>query len=71
MRNKRVPTEQWSQAKALMASVVGQLHLVEVDRTLVASAAELADTETLRRYVAVHLAASRRRGLHVANPLES
>ena len=82
--------EQRSQAKALMVSVVSQLNLVEVDRTLVANAAELADTEALRGYDAVHLAASlavdagmfvspdaalcaaaRRRGLYVANPLES
>lgn len=45
-------------AKTELAAFVDGLHLVEVTEDLVESAAQLAETEALRGYDAVHLAAA-------------
>jgi predicted nucleic acid-binding protein len=57
-RGQRLSTAQLHRAKTELASFVNDLHLVEVTEELIESAAQLAETESLRGYDAVHLAAA-------------
>lgn len=57
-RGKRLSADQWHAAKTELAAFVDDLHLVEVTEDLIESAAQLAETEPLRGYDAVHLAAA-------------
>ncbi len=56
-RANRLSTAQLDLAKTELAAFIGDLHLVEVTEELIESAAELAETESLRGYDAIHLAA--------------
>ncbi len=55
-RNRRLTARQHEQAKRSLAELLGGVLTVELDPTLLASAAELAESEALRGYDAVHLA---------------
>jgi len=57
-RGKRLSVGQLQIAKTELAAFVDDLHLVEVNEELIESAAHLAETESLRGYDAVHLAAA-------------
>jgi hypothetical protein len=57
-RGNRLSTDQLRVAQAELAAFVDNLHLVEVTAELIEMAAELAETESLRGYDAVHLAAA-------------
>lgn len=57
-RGNRLSTDQLRVAQAELAAFVDDLHLVEVTAELIEMAAELAETESLRGYDAVHLAAA-------------
>lgn len=57
-RGKRLSAEQLHLAKTELVAFVDDLHLVEVTAELIESAAQLAETESLRGYDAVHLAAA-------------
>jgi len=57
-RGNRLSAVQLHVAKTELASFVEDLHLVEVTEELIDSAAQLAETESLRGYDAVHLAAA-------------
>jgi predicted nucleic acid-binding protein len=58
VRGERLSTAQLRNAKAELAAFVDDLHLVEVTEELIESAAQLAETGSLRGYDAVHLAAA-------------
>jgi len=58
LRGKRLSADQLSAAKKELAAFVDDLHLVEVTEELIESAAQLAETESLSGYDAVHLAAA-------------
>lgn len=89
-RDGRLSTSQHRKAGHEFAALVEELTIVEVTEDLISDAADLAESEALRGYDAVHLAAAltveaivltsadtalcdaaERRGLHVANPLDS
>jgi uncharacterized protein len=89
VRAGRLSPAQHRVAKSGTAHLTRDMHLVEVTDELIVDAAELAETQGLRGYDAVHLAAAlfvgatvltsadealcdaaRRRGLHVANPID-
>lgn len=57
-RGNRLSTDQLRVAQEELAAFVDDLHLVEVTAELIESAAQLAQTESLRGYDAVHLAAA-------------
>lgn len=57
-RGGRLTAAQHQVAKAELISLVGDLHLVEITDELIGDAAELAESEGLRGYDAVHLAAA-------------
>lgn len=57
-RDSRLSADQLHVAKTELASFVEDLHLVEVTEELIDSAAQLAETESLRGHDAVHLAAA-------------
>lgn len=57
-RGKRLSADQLQVAKTELAAFVDDLHLVVVNEKLIESAAQLAETESLRGYDAVHLAAA-------------
>ncbi len=57
-RGQRLSTAQLNVAKTELAAFVDDLHLVEVTAEIIASAAQLAEAESLRGYDAVHLAAA-------------
>ncbi len=57
-RGRRLTEVQLRAAVAELEALVSDLHIVPVTDDLVARAAELADTEGLRGYDAVHLAAA-------------
>ncbi len=57
-RGSRLTEVQLRSAVAELEALVSDLHIVPVTDDLVASAAELADTEGLRGYDAVHLVAA-------------
>ena len=57
-RGNWLSADQLHLAKAELAAFVDDLHLVEVTEELIESAAQLAETESLRGYDAVHLAAA-------------
>lgn len=57
-RAGRLSAAQHRTAKGSLAQLVDQLHLVEVTAGLVDQASDLAETEALRGYDAVHLAGS-------------
>ena len=57
-RGRRLSTAQFHIAKTELVAFVDDLHLVEVTEELIESAAQLAETESLRGYDAVHLAAA-------------
>lgn len=57
-RGRRLSSRQFIAAKAVLADLVEDLHLVEVPKELVDDAAEFAEDEALRGYDAVHLAAA-------------
>jgi len=57
-RGKRLSSKQLGVAQEELAEFVADLHLVEVTAELIASAAQLAESESLRGYDAVHLAAA-------------
>lgn len=55
-RTGRLGDHQLVEAKRQVASLIDDLHLVEITDDLVVTAADLAETEALRGYDAVHLA---------------
>jgi predicted nucleic acid-binding protein len=57
-RGNRLSADQLHVAKTESAAFVDDLHLVEVAEELIDNAAQLAETESLRGYDAVHLAAA-------------
>lgn len=57
-RGKRLSDDQLHVAKTELSAFVDDLHLVEVTEELIESAAQLAESEPLRGYDAVHLAAA-------------
>jgi predicted nucleic acid-binding protein len=57
-RGKRLSSKQLGVAQEGLADAVADLHLVEVTAELIESAAQLAESESLRGYDAVHLAAA-------------
>lgn len=57
-RGKRLSTTQLGVAQEELAEFVADLHLVEVTAELIESGAQLAESESLRGYDAVHLAAA-------------
>lgn len=57
-RGKRLSTHQLHDAKTELSTFVDDLHIVEVTEELIESAAQLSETESLRAYDAVHLAAA-------------
>jgi predicted nucleic acid-binding protein len=57
-RGKRLSANQLRVAKTELAAFVDDLHLVEVTEELIESAAQLAETESLKGYDAVHIAAA-------------
>ncbi len=57
-RARRLSVAQLRVAKTELAAFVDDLHLVEVTEDLIERAAQLAETESLRGYDAVHLAAA-------------
>jgi uncharacterized protein len=57
-RDRRLTPAQHRAAKAALATLVGDLHLVAITDGLLGDAAELAETEGLRGYDAVYLAAA-------------
>jgi predicted nucleic acid-binding protein len=57
-RDRRLTAAQLRSAIAELEALVSDLHIVPVTDELVASAGELADSEGLRGYDAVHLAAA-------------
>lgn len=57
-RSERLTARQLGSAKAALDDLWSQLNVVEVTAGLVADAAELAESERLRGYDAVHLAAA-------------
>jgi uncharacterized protein len=57
-RGQRLSTDQLHDAKIELAAFVDDLHLAEVTDELIERAAQLAETESLRGYDAVHLAAA-------------
>ncbi len=57
-RGKRLSSRQFIAAKASLADLVEDLHLVEVSKELIDDAVELAEREALRGHDAVHLAAA-------------
>jgi uncharacterized protein len=58
VRAGRLTPAQHRTAKSEIAHLTGDIHLVEVTDELIVAAAELAETEGLRGYDAVHLAAA-------------
>jgi predicted nucleic acid-binding protein len=58
VRGDRLSSEQLQLAKTELAAFVDDLHFVDVTENLVDSAARLAESESLRGYVAVHLASA-------------
>ncbi len=90
VRGHRLTPAQHRRAKSDLVALVDELNIVEITEDLIAQASDLAESEALRGYDAVHLAAAltvhadvltssdtnlceaaQRRGLHVANPLDS
>ncbi len=57
-RGKRLSSRQFIAAKASLADLVEDLHLVEISKELIDDAVELAESEAVRGYDAVHLAAA-------------
>jgi predicted nucleic acid-binding protein len=57
-RGARLTAAQHREAKHELAALLDQLTIVEVTENLIGQAAELAETEGLRGYDAVHLAAA-------------
>jgi len=57
-RGGRLTAAQHREAKQELAALLDQLTIVEVTEDLIGHAAELAETEALRGYDAVHLAAA-------------
>lgn len=57
-RSDRLSSDQLHVAKMEVAAFVDDLHIVEVTEELIDKAAQLAETESLRGYDAVHLAAA-------------
>ncbi len=55
-RSERLSSDQLHVAQTELGAFVDELHLVEVTENLIESAAQLAETESLRGYDAVHLA---------------
>jgi hypothetical protein len=56
LRAGRLIELQHREAKNEVATLIGELHLVEVTDDLITAAADLAEAESLRGYDAVHLA---------------
>lgn len=54
----RLTSAQHALAKAELSTLLGNLHLVSVDDEVLVDAAEVAESESLRGYDAVHLAAA-------------
>ncbi len=59
-RHGRLTSSQHQAAKNKLAAIVGDLFMVEVGAELIAQASDLAETEALRGYDAVHLASALR-----------
>lgn len=57
-RAGRITLDQHTEAKTELGTLMNDLHVVEVTRTVIADAAELAEVDGLRGYDAVHLAAA-------------
>lgn len=55
-RGGRLSNSQHQEARREVVELIGDLHLVEVTDALIAAAADLAESEGLRGYDAVHLA---------------
>ena len=64
-RGARLTPHQHQQAKDELSALTGDLHLAAVTDDLIALAANLAETEGLRGYDAVHLAAALQLGASV------
>ncbi len=58
LRGARLTTAEHAEAKAELAVLVDELSIVAITDDLIAQAAELAESEALRGYDAVHLAAA-------------
>lgn len=70
-RGGRLTRAQHRAAKTELASMIADLHLVEVTAELITEAGDLAETEALRGYDAVHLAAAIRVGASVLTSTDS
>ena len=57
-RAGRITADQHTEAKTELGTLMNDLYLVEVTRTVIADAAQLAEADGLRGYDAVHLAAA-------------
>jgi predicted nucleic acid-binding protein len=57
-RAGRITPDQHTEAKTELGTLMNDLYVVEVTRTVIADAAELAEVDGLRGYDAVHLAAA-------------
>lgn len=57
-RNARISARSYATAKAELEGLWSQVEVVVIDTALIRSAADLAESEKLRGYDAVHLAAS-------------
>jgi uncharacterized protein len=62
-RAKRLSAAQFKEAKRLFEDIWSQLEVVQIDETLVRAAADLAESDGLRGYDAVHFAAALRVGV--------
>lgn len=57
-RARRLTGKQQAEAKGQIEALIGDLHIVEPTEELISDAADLAESEALRGYDAVHLAAA-------------
>lgn len=71
VRGRRITAKQQEAAKAELEALVADLHLVEPTEELLVLAAELAESDGLRGYDAVHLAAALLVGATVLSSADS
>jgi uncharacterized protein len=62
-RAKRLTAAQFKESKVLFENIWAQVEVVQVDESLVRAAAELAESDGLRGYDAMHFAAALRVGV--------
>ena len=58
LRGRRLTANQHTEAKGELETLIVDLHIVEPTEELIANAADLAESEALRGYDAMHLSAS-------------